>query len=240
MIAMELVASQLARPSSVGHTHTYSNVDHSTTTEQRDCNYERTDVFVPARHPHAVGANGSGSSGGLYDNVVALRSELQASSLSLLAMTDEGQSTSCIDRDSTFIICADTSDHTAASERGHRELDSLLERYSYSSMEGSTMDLLLPEPWQIEFGTALSIDSLNLDSPPYSINSADDQSKEVRCWEHRCNGRKFANRRNYNRHMQELARQIVYTCSRCDAEFSRRSNRNAHMQRCKMAANMAY
>lgn len=56
-----------------------------------------------------------------------------------------------------------------------------------------------------------------------------------RCFEHGCGGRSFSNVENYYRHIREQRGVGKVTCPYCDKEFSRKSNREAHIGsgRCK-------
>ncbi|GAM91273.1 hypothetical protein ANO11243_093210 [Dothideomycetidae sp. 11243] len=57
----------------------------------------------------------------------------------------------------------------------------------------------------------------------------DSHAKDLRCWEHGCNGRKFANRSNLERHRKERERSR-WTCPHCQKVFTRRSAQKTHLR----------
>ncbi|CZT25542.1 uncharacterized protein RCC_11275 [Ramularia collo-cygni] len=54
-------------------------------------------------------------------------------------------------------------------------------------------------------------------------------SNRPRCFEHGCAGREFSNVYNYRRHIQERSRSKSTECPWCSAQFTRKSNRDAHI-----------
>lgn len=53
---------------------------------------------------------------------------------------------------------------------------------------------------------------------------------QPRCFAHGCNGRTFSSNENYRRHMREKDEQCKARCGYCLTVFTRKSNRDAHIQ----------
>ena len=58
------------------------------------------------------------------------------------------------------------------------------------------------------------------------------KQSNFQCWEHECNGRKFSNQSNLNRHRREFSKNVNrYRCFKCLYSFSRRAARDQHVNR---------
>jgi hypothetical protein len=68
----------------------------------------------------------------------------------------------------------------------------------------------------------------------------EEETTNLRCFEHGCNGRRFSNKDNLRRHFRERSVVNRADCYFCGITFSRKSNRDAHIAsgRCQVVNNM--
>ena len=69
--------------------------------------------------------------------------------------------------------------------------------------------------------------STDRQTPGRHESCADSGSKTLQCWDHRCNGRTFANRSNLARHRKER-KLSKWVCGKCGVSYTRRSAYKAH------------
>lgn len=100
-----------------------------------------------------------------------------------------------------------------------------------------------PQPAQYASATQNSLPGLHFTSTTVcpvlaamnanaSTSAAHTTSRDLRCWEHNCNGRKFSTLSNLARHQREKAGdRMVYVCQKCRTSFVRRSTLQDHLSR---------
>lgn len=104
--------------------------------------------------------------------------------------------------------------------------------FSGSSRKGSEIDYFThPSPpvaaEQHRPGAEYPTTSFVATSRP-SVDSGD---RQIRCWEHGCDGRTFSTRSNLSRHQREKANQTPsFSCPKCGVTFRRRTAAKRHQE----------